>query len=201
VLVGHGQDASDHGQDASDRALDLETFYREDDRRRTHGSESFGFNWRDPSNTDPYRCCEVRWYRGTHEIAAVSTTYDPQKLAGELGKGQAADAVVMGLTNLAGPALGPAATSSEEAAALGTYLSDRDQAATKVEVHLLGLLARALERYWVLRDAYHLESQDDGLATLRARIAECEQGNRSQVHDGWLGDLLLKAAPIATPLS
>lgn len=179
----------------------LEDFYREDERRRTHGSDSFGFNWKDPTNTEPNRVCEVRWYRGTHEIAAVYTTYDPEKLAGELGKGQAADTAVMGLTNLAGPALGPAATSSEAAAALGAYLSDRDQAATKVEVHLLGLLVHPLERYWVLRDAYHLESQDDGLATLRARIAECEQGNRSQVHDRWLGDLLLKAAPAATPSS
>lgn len=80
-------------------------------------------------------------------------------------------------------------------------MSDRDEATTKVEVDLLGLLAHPLERYWVLRDAYHLESEDDGLATLRARIAECEQGNRSQVHDRWLGGLLLKAAPTATPLS
>ena len=56
-------------------------------------------------------------------------------------------------------------------------------AATSVRVRVLGMLEHALERYWVLRDAFVLETQADGLLTLQRRIDACTQGDRRAVVD------------------
>src|SRR5207245_808705 len=63
------------------------------------------------------------------------------------------------------------------------WLGDRDLATTSTHVRLLGLLRHPLERYWVLRDAFVLETEPDGLLTLAGRIEACEQGDPHAVSD------------------
>jgi hypothetical protein len=157
-------------------------FYAQDERRHNGAWTSFGFDWKDPGHTEPYTWCEVRWYRGTHEIVAVYSTYDPDKLKAELANGRAPEHVLMGLLSTAGPVIGPTGTAGYSASSLGVWLGDRDLAVTETQVRVLGLLSHPLERYWVLRDAMHLEVLDDGLSRLQARIDACEQATRSDVH-------------------
>ena len=47
-------------------------FYAEDPRRKSDGHTSFGFDWKDPSVTDPDTFCEVYWYRQV-SISLIST--------------------------------------------------------------------------------------------------------------------------------
>lgn len=162
--------------------ISVADFYAQDERRHSGVWTSFGFDWKDPEHTAPYTWCEVRWYRGTHEIVAVYSTYDLNKLKAELGKGRVPEHVLMGLLSTAGPVVGPVAGAGYSASSLGVWLGDRDLAVTETQVRVLGLLAQPLERYWVLRDALHLEVLDDGLARLQARIDACEQATRSDVH-------------------
>lgn len=162
--------------------MSLEEFLAQDERRRSGGYESFGFDWKDPANAGLPRWCEVRWYRGTHEVVALSCTFDPVELKRLLSQGQAPEHVLVGLASTAGPVVGPTAGPAFSAMSLGAWLGDRDLVVTDTHVRVLGLLAHPLERFWVLRDAYHLEVLDDGLAHLQARIDKCEQSTRAQVH-------------------
>lgn len=109
---------------------------------------------------------------GTHEIVAVYATYDPHAMGSAVRSGRVARSVGAGLNlaTAAGPVAGPLAGQTASAAAIAGFLAARDLAATRVQVRVLGTLD-PLERYWVLRDALHLESQPDGLAVLADRIA------------------------------
>lgn len=171
------------------RLQTIAEFYAVDERRKTHGSLQYGFNWHDPAITDPNVYCEVHWYYGTHEIVAVYQTVDPQALRQQLSKGAASRVALDGLAQLAGPAGGD----TFQAAALGNILAARDLATVKTEVRVLGLLEHPLERYWVLRDAYILEGHPDGLATLQRRIDECAHGDRVAVKDHSLHSLICPA--------
>lgn len=153
--------------------VDIEDFWRADPKRKPEGYKDFGFDWRDPAMGDADEFCEVRWYRGTHEIVAVYTTYDPHAMGTAVRSGRVARSVGAGLSlaTAAGPVVGPVAGQTASAAAIAGFLADRDLAATRVRVRVLGKLEHPLERYWVLRDALHLESQPDGLAVLADRIA------------------------------
>ena len=162
--------------------VDLAQFYAENPRRKTEGHKSFGFDWKDPSVTGPDTFCEVYWYRGTHEIAAVYSTFDRSRLEQMLGSGSAAMSVIR-LGAGAGPVAGPVIGDAVSACALGHWLGDRDLATTSVQVRVLGVLEHALERYWALRDAFFLETQADGLATLQQRIDACAHGDRTAVSD------------------
>jgi hypothetical protein len=168
----------------------LEDFYAEDPRRRADGSVSFGLDWKDPGFSDPNTFCEVRWYRGTHEIAAVYTTYDIDRLHEIAREGTVSKDVLADIAALTGPAYGGSLSQAASARVLGSFLAERDMAATKTEVRLMGVLAHPLERYWVLRDAYELEVRDDGLTRLQERIDACAQGDRMKVHDHSLWALL-----------
>ncbi|HWC33407.1 MAG TPA: hypothetical protein VG650_01145 [Mycobacteriales bacterium] len=88
------------------RLQTLEEFYAEDERRKTHGSVQFGFNWKDASVTDPNCYCEVHWFYGTHEIAALYQTVDPEAARQQLAKGAASRVALDGLAQVAGPAGG-----------------------------------------------------------------------------------------------
>lgn len=164
----------------------LNDFYAEDERRKTHGFAQFGFNWHDPAITNPNVYCEVHWYYGTHEIAAVYQTVDPGRMQDQLGHGTASRVALDGIAQLAGPAGGD----TFQAAALAGMLAARDRSVASVDVQVLGLLAHPLERYWVLRDALELETKPDGLAVLQRRIDECAKGARVSVKDHSLHALL-----------
>jgi hypothetical protein len=164
----------------------LEEFYAEDERRKTHGFAQFGFNWRDSATTDPHVYCEVHWYYGTHEIAAVYQTVDPEAARQQLAGGAASRVALDGLAQAAGPAGGD----TLQAAALGGMLAARDRAVVKTELRVLGLLEHPLERYWVLRDAFELELKPNSLATLQRRIDECARGERVSVQDHSLHSLI-----------
>lgn len=159
--------------------VDVTAFYAEDARRRTEGHKSFGFDWKDPSNTEPNTFCEVYWYRGTHEIAAVYSTFDATRLRELLSGGSASSVIRLGAG--AGPVAGPIATDAASAYALGQWLGDRDLATTATQVRVMGLLEHPVERFWVLRDALFLETEPDGLLTLQRRIDACAQGDRRAV--------------------
>ena len=161
--------------------VELEAFYAEDPRRKVDGHKSFGFDWKDPSNTEPNTFCEVYWYRGTHEIAAVYSTFDSGRLKELLGGGSASSVIRVGAG--AGPVAGPIATDVASAHALGNWLGDRDLATTTVRLRVMGLLEHPLERFWVLRDALFLETEPDGLLTIQRRIDACAQGDRRAVAD------------------
>jgi hypothetical protein len=175
----------------------LEDFYAEDERRRTHGSQQFGFNWKDPSVTDWNCYCEVHWYYGTHEIAAVYQTVDPQRLVAAVAHGSASTTALQTFSKTVGPAVGPvvgpAVASDWSAIGIGQMLGNRDQATAKTEVRVLGLLEHPIDRWWVLRDAMHIELEPDGLAILQRRIDEVDQGERSEVVDHSFHTAFLKA--------
>lgn len=156
--------------------VEHDAFYAEDPRRKTDGHKSFGFDWKDPSVSDPNTFCEVYWYRGTHEIAAVYSTFDPVRLRDIMSGGTVATSA-MGLAIGAAPVIGDAGA----ARALGQWLGDRDLATTSTLVRVMGLLEHPLERYWVLRDALFLETEPDGLLTLQRRIDACAHGDRLAV--------------------
>lgn len=184
------------------RLQSLDDFYAEDERRRTHGHHQFGFNWKDPEVTDWNCYCEVHWYYGTHEIAAVYQTVDPAKLVHAVSQGSAAKGVLDGLAQSylrAEPAGGPAWSDTLTAVSIGSSLARRDIATTKTEVRLMGVLEHPLERWWVLRDAFELELKPDGLQTLQRRIDECAQGERVAVEDHSFHTLFQRACGLGSP--
>lgn len=174
--------------------IELKEFYAADRRRERGGRKSFGFDWKDPSVTQPDTFCEVYWYHGTHEIAAVYSTYDRARLAELLSHGRAAMSVIR-LGAGAGPVAGPVINDAASAASLGQWLGDRDLATTDTKVRVMGALEHPLERYWALRDAFFLETHPDGLLTLQRRIDACHQAERHPVTEhplwnqlsAWLG--------------
>src|SRR5581483_4971941 len=111
------------------RLQSLEEFYAQDERRQTHGFHQFGFNWKDPNVSDQNCYCEVHWYFGTHEIAAVYQTIDPARLAAVVGQGMASapalDALSRALVPVAGPVAGPAAADQLSAIGIARMLGDR----------------------------------------------------------------------------
>jgi hypothetical protein len=177
------------------RLQTLDEFYAEDERRKTHGSVQFGFNWKDADVGDPNCYCEVHWFYGTHEIVAIYQTVDPDATRHRLAEGAASRVALDGLAQVAGPAGGD----TLQAAALGGLLAARDRATVRTDVHVLGVLKHPLERYWVLRDAFELELKPDGLLTLQRRIDECARGERVAVTDHSLHSLLYPAGGEPSP--
>lgn len=168
--------------------VDLGAFYSEDPRRKTEGHKSFGFDWKDPSNTESNTFCEVYWYRGTHEIGAVYSTFDATRLRQLLSTGSASSVIRLGAG--AGPVAGPIATDAASAYGLGQWLGNRDLATTTTRVRVMGVLEHPVERFWVLRDALFLETEPDGLLTLQRRIDACAQGDRrAVVGEPWWEDI------------
>jgi hypothetical protein len=168
------------------RLQPIEEFYAEDERRKTHGSIQFGFNWKDSSVSDRNCYCEVHWFYGTHEIVAIYQTVDADETRQRLTQGAVSRVALDGLAQVAGPAGGD----TLQAAALGGLLAARDRATVRTDVRVLGVLEHPLERYWVLRDAFELELKPDGLVTLQRRIDECARGDRVAVTDHSLHSLL-----------
>jgi hypothetical protein len=172
---------------ARPETVSLDEFYAEDERRRTHGSQQFGFNWTDSRVSDRHCYCEVRWYFGTHEIAAVYQPVDAQRLVDTVATGRVSTTALEGFSRTygpaAGPVLGPTLTDTWSAMGIGRMLSDRDRATVKTEVRVMGLLEHPIERWWALRDALHLEQEPNGLEILQQRINECAVGARADVED------------------